>query len=65
MGGSFDPSELMLLQRIVDLAAADLGIIDEKEKSIIAERVIAAAMRGEWDFDFLMAHAKGNISQAA
>jgi hypothetical protein len=33
MTGSFSPNELTVLHRIVELAAADLGIIDEKEKS--------------------------------
>ena len=62
MDGFFDPTDLTVLQRIVDLAVADLGIIDEREKSVIAARVVAAAGHGEWDFDRLMAHAKGNIS---
>lgn len=65
MSCSFDSNELTVLQRIVDLAVADLGIHDEKEKSLIAARVIAAAKRGEWDFDLLLAQAKANISHAA
>jgi hypothetical protein len=65
MSSAFDPNELMVLQRIVELAAADLGIIDEKEKATIAARVIAVAERGEWDFDLLLAHAKGAISRVA
>jgi hypothetical protein len=65
MSNSFDPNELMLLQRIVELAAADLGIDDDERRSLIASRVVAAAERGEWDFDLLMAHAKGKISHAA
>jgi hypothetical protein len=65
MGGYFDSTELALFQRIVDLAAADLGIVGEKEKSLIASRVMAAAEQGKRDFDTLMAHAMGKIPHAA
>jgi hypothetical protein len=59
MTGCFSPNELTVLQRIVELAAAELGITDEKEKSLIAVRAIAVAERGEWNFDLLLSHAKG------
>jgi hypothetical protein len=65
MSGSFDAAELALFQRIVDLAAADLGILDQKEKSLMAARVIVAANLGQRDFDSLMAHAKGTAPHAA
>jgi hypothetical protein len=65
MTGSFSPDELSVLQRIVELAAAELGITDEKEKSLIAARAIAVAERGEWDFELLMSHAKGNSPPVA
>ena len=64
MSGLFGPNEVALMQRIVDLAAADLGITDENEKALIEARTIALAERGKWDFDLLMAHAKGNIQSA-
>jgi hypothetical protein len=65
MGGSFDSTELALFQRIVDLAALDLGILDEREKSLIAARVMLAAEQGKRDFDSLMAHAKRSIPHSA
>jgi hypothetical protein len=65
MSGAFGPNELTLLQRIVELAAAELGIIDEEEKSLIAARAIAVAERGEWDFDVLLSHARGNSPPVA
>ena len=42
MSGSCDPAQLALLQRVVDLAVADLGILDENEKAIIAARALSA-----------------------
>lgn len=65
MSCSFDPKQMALLQRIVELAVAELGIHGESEKSQIAERVLAAAAGGEWDFNVLMTAAKGNLSHAA
>ncbi|WP_162918198.1 hypothetical protein [Taklimakanibacter deserti] len=61
MSGSFDSNELAVLQRIVDLAAADLGVNDEKAKYLIAARVLAVAQFGNWDFELFMAHAKGTF----
>jgi hypothetical protein len=54
----FDSGQMALLQRIVDLALAEIGISAESEKTRIAERVIAAAAGGEWDFDVLMTAAR-------
>jgi hypothetical protein len=65
MNGAFSPNELAVLQRITDLAAAELGVLNEEEKSVIAARVIAVAERGEWDFELLLSHAKGNAQRVA
>ena len=62
MSGSFDPAQLTLLQRVVDIAVAELGILDENEKALVAGRVVRAAERGEWDFDILMKAAKGHFA---
>jgi hypothetical protein len=63
MTGSFSPNELTVLHRIVELAAADLGIIDEKEKSPNRSASNRRRRAGQWDFEILMSHAKGAISR--
>ncbi len=57
--GSFDSSEVSLLQKAFDLACAELGVgaNDEKRRTLIASTMISLAKVGEFDADRLKSNA--------
>jgi hypothetical protein len=57
--GSFDSSEVSLLQTAFDFVCAELGIgaSDENRRALIAGTMISHAKAGQFDADRLKSHA--------
>jgi hypothetical protein len=57
--GSFDSSEVSVLQTVFDLVCAELGVSasDENKRAIIASRMISLAKAGQFDPDRLKSSA--------
>jgi hypothetical protein len=56
---SFDPETLKMLGAVYDLAVASLH--DSKQRTLIAERIMASAMNGERDLHRLCGEALRGI----
>jgi hypothetical protein len=57
MQNSFNPSEVDILDKVVDEACRKLGRSDDATKENVASRVFFYAAQGERDFDTLLSVA--------
>jgi len=58
----FDADELRLLIMILRQACEDIGPVDDKLRSEIANRILSMACHGERDFETLRKHATLGIA---
>lgn len=59
----FNAAELRLLTTILRQACVDVGPVDDKLRSKIANRILSMACDGERDFEILRSHATLGIAQ--
>jgi hypothetical protein len=57
MKNSFNPAEVNLLAKVVDVASQKVGCADLRAKEMLARRVLCLAGQGERDFDVLLSVA--------
>ena len=58
----FSAAELRLLTMILRQACEDVGPVDDKRRSEIANRILSMACHGERDFETLRKHATLGIA---
>jgi hypothetical protein len=61
----FNASELDVLTRVLRQACADVGPIDDRIRSKIANRILSLACDGERDFETLRRHAIAGLQRRA
>jgi hypothetical protein len=61
----FDASELHVLTLVLRQACADIGPVDDRIKSKIANRILSLACDGERDFETLRRHAIQGLERRA
>lgn len=61
MQNSFEPHEIALFRRVIDVACAEIGGCDQATEIYMAHRIFCRAQSGEWDFVALLYVAR-NIS---
>jgi hypothetical protein len=59
----FNASELHVLTRVLRQACADVGPVDDRIKSKIANRILSLACDGERDFETLRRHAVAGLAR--
>lgn len=59
----FSAADLRLLTMILRQACEDVGPVDDKLRSKIANRILSMACDGERDFEILRTHATLGIAQ--
>jgi hypothetical protein len=57
MQNSFNPNEVDILAKVVDVACQRLGYVDDTTKQMLAYRVLNYAAEGERDFETLLSIA--------
>jgi hypothetical protein len=58
MQNSFEPHEIALFRRVIDIVCAEMGKCDEGTETYIAHRILCRAQRGSWDFTTLLCAAR-------
>jgi hypothetical protein len=61
---SFDPAELHVLLSALRQACMDVGPVDNRMKSVIANRILSMACDGERDFETLRIRATAGLDIA-
>jgi len=54
MQNSFEPHEIALFRRVIDIVCAEMGKCDEATETYMAHRILCRAQSGEWDFVALL-----------
>jgi hypothetical protein len=58
MQHSFEPHEIALFRRVIDVVCAEMGRCDTGTEIYIAHRILCRAQRGNWDFSILLCAAR-------
>ncbi len=58
MQNSFEPHEIALFRKVIDVVCAEMGGCDTETETYIALRILSRAQSGEWDLNALLSTAR-------